>query len=387
MARSIPRRWSLDHNPLSGLTLGQWWKLLRENHFDIDFAYAHRAAFLTALSAFNSLCAAVERIRYGRAIGDTRVRNDPIFILGHWRSGTTHVHNLLACDDRLTFPTTFQVVNPSSFLMTQRVLPRVFRPLLPDRRPMDNMAMSFDAPQEDELALSLLSGMSPYMSLSFPRRAAHYDRYMTLADVPGHEVAEWKRICLSFVRKLSVGDGRRFVFKSPAHTGRIALLLEIFEKARFVHIRRDPYTVFQSSRHYFETAAWHANLQRLEPESFDAAIVERYDVLNDSYLAQRDLIPPRRLHELSYEALTADPIGEMRRLYLALDLEPFAAVEPSMREYLESIAGYQKNRHRPLRDDERRWIASAWGRYFHAFGYSTGLHAHEPPTSVQETRV
>lgn len=387
MPRSLPRRWSLDHNPLSGLTLGRWWKLLRENDFAIDFAYAHRAVFLTTLSAFNSMCAAVERLRFGRALREVRVRRDPVFILGHWRSGTTHIHNLLACDDRLASPTTFQVVNPSSFLTTQQVLPRMLKPLLPDRRPMDNMAMSFDAPQEDELALSLLSGLSLYMSMSFPRRAAHYDRYMTFADVPEHEVAQWKEAFMHFVRKLSLGDDRRFVFKSPAHTGRIRLLLELFPDARFVHIHRDPYAVFQSSRHYFGTAAWHANLQALDPVVFDTEIIKRYDALYEAYLAQRGLIPAHRLHELSYDALDADPLGEMRRLYAALELEPFAAVEPEVQEYLSSIADYRKNQYHALDDDERRCVASAWERYFRAFGYPTEVQSPQAPSPLQETRA
>ncbi len=387
MPQRLPQRWSLKHNPLSGLTFAQCWQLLRDNHFVIDFAYAHRAAFLTLISGFNSVCAAIERRRYGPVVSNLPIRDDPIFILGHWRSGTTHLHNLLALDDRLVAPTTFQVVNPSSFLSTQRVLPRVFKPLLPHHRPMDNMVMSFDAPQEDELALSLLSQRSLYLALSFPRRSEHYNRYLTFSDVPEHEIELWKQAFLAFVRKLSLGNDRCLVLKSPAHTARIGLLLQMFPRARFVHLHRDPYVVFQSSRHYFQTAAWYANLQKFDPSIFESQIIRRYAVLYDAYLQQRDLIPPGRLHELSYDSLTSDPLGELRRLYTSLGLASFTDIQVRVEQYLDSVAKYQTNRYGTLGNDERHRVASAWGRYFQAFGYPTEIAAVRLAAAAQGTPV
>ncbi|MEX2389179.1 MAG: sulfotransferase [Phycisphaeraceae bacterium] len=385
MSGSLPHRWSLDHNPLSGLTLGRWWTLLRDNGFAVDGAYAHRAAFITGMSAFNSLCHAIEFACCERSLRAVHVRQDPVFITGHWRSGTTHLHNLLGLDSRLTYPTTYQVVNPMSFLSTQRILPRLFAPLLPKRRPMDDMKMSFDAPQEDELALSLLSGMSLYLSLSFPRRASHYDRYLTFADASVDETARWKDAFRYFVRKLSLCDSRRFVFKSPGHTARIGLLLELFPEARFIHIHRDPYAVFQSSRHYFNTAAWHANLQAHDPTTFDDAILRRYDVLYDAYLAERELIPQGRLYELGYDALTANPLDELERAYSALDLGSFAPVAPRLRTYLASHADYRPNAHRPLDEPTRRRVARAWQRYFDEFGYRTGFESRVSTAPLKES--
>jgi hypothetical protein len=367
---SPPRRWSLDHNPLSGLTLGRWWRLLRDNRFDYDRIYAHRVAFITTLSAFNSLWAGIESLRFSGAVRRARVRPDPVFILGHWRSGTTHLHNLLSLDDRLAFPSTFAVVNPFSFLTTQRWLPRLMAPLLPETRPMDNMSMSFEGPQEDELALSLICGLSLYLSLSFPRQASRYDRYLTFEGVSADEIERWKQAFLWFAAKLSVGHDRPIVFKSPGHTARVKLLLELFPQARFVHIHRNPYEVFQSSRHYFHTAAWHANLQALDAGGFDEAILSRYVAVHEAYLSQRSLIPPGRLHELGFAALESDPIGELRRMYGALDLGEFAVVEGKVRAYLESLAGYRRNEHRPLAEEDRRIVAQRWGRFFEAFGYS-----------------
>jgi len=370
MIQPLPHRWSLDHNPLSGITARLWWRLLVENRFDLDIQYAHRATFISILSVFNSACAAWEHLRYGKAISRVTVRKDPIFILGHWRSGTTHLHNLLALDDDLTAPTTFQAVNPMSFLSTSRILPTVFRPFLPQRRPMDDMEMGFDLPQEDELALSLISGLSPYVALSFPRRAAHYNRFLTFADASAGETAQWKKAFAFFARKLAVNEARRVVYKSPGHTGRIGLLLELFPDARFIHIHRDPFVVFQSSRHYFQTAAWYANLQRFDPGFIDEAILNRYQDLYDAYLAQRDLIPKGRLHELSFESLVSSPMDETRRVYDGLQIDSNANLESKWQAYLERVAGHKVNHHPALDESEQRLVATRWRKYFDAFGYS-----------------
>ncbi len=76
------------------------------------------------------------------------------------------------------------MVNPHTFLTTEAFNTRRFRALLPDTRPMDNVALSFDAPQEDEFAPTLACFRSLYPGISFPRNVAHYERYLTFRGVP-----------------------------------------------------------------------------------------------------------------------------------------------------------------------------------------------------------
>ena len=54
-----------------------------------------------------------------RLLGDDIAKTempDPVFILGHWRSGTTLLHGLMAQDDQFAYPRIYQVSNPHSFL-------------------------------------------------------------------------------------------------------------------------------------------------------------------------------------------------------------------------------------------------------------------------------
>jgi hypothetical protein len=372
MASTLKHRWSIGHNYLSGICFEDWWRLLRENRFAVDAVYWHRAAVVTVLSLVNSFLRRAEERRYRRAIDATAIAEPPLFVLGHWRSGTTHLHNLLALDtEQFAFPNTYQAVNPHSFLVSEDVASRLFAFMVPPKRPMDNMALSFQTPQEDEFALLLGCLRSLYLGITIPRREEFYGRYLTFQGVPAAEIAEWQQTLRWFVRKLTYKYRRAVVLKSPPHTARIRLLLQVFPGARFVHIHRDPYVVFQSFRHYFDTAMWYTYLQRPDVEGIDRRILERYSVLYDAYFAERGLIPPGQYHEMAFEDLERDPLGEMRRLYEQLSLPGFERLESKLRTYLASLTGYEKNRFGALPAPERDAVARAWRRSFKEWKYPT----------------
>jgi hypothetical protein len=326
----------------SGITLGRWLQVLQDNHFAVDRPYWGRAAVITLASIPNTLLAAWENWRYGRKVRDARVA-PPLFILGIWRSGTTHLHNLLAQDDRFAYPTTYQAFYPHTFLTTEKRNARLVEFFLPTKRPQDNMALGIDEPQEDEFALCSLTGRAWPLSWAFPRRADYYDRYLTLREASGSELAEWKTALTWFVRKLSFHYGKPLVLKSPGHTCRIKLLLDLFPEAKFVHIHRNPYQVFQSTQHMIRTVTpWWA-LQRPTYADVEESTVRQYREVCEVFFAERGLIPKGHFHEVGFEQLEADPPGRVRGIYDALGLPDFEHVEPTLRRYLDAVAGYKKN--------------------------------------------
>jgi hypothetical protein len=369
VATALKHRWSLAHNYLAGITAGDWWRLLRENRFAVDPCYWHRAAFITAASLMNALHRAREDRRCAADVAGIEIP-PPLFVIGHWRTGTTHLHNLLALDiDQFAFANTYQVVNPHTFLTTEAFNSRAFAWMVPDRRPMDNVRLGFDAPQEDEFAPCLMSLRSPYLGVSFPRREDHYDRYLTFDGVPESELQEWKDAFLLFLRKLTFKYGRPLVLKSPPHTARIRLLLDLFPGARFVHIHRHPLDVFQSFRHYFDTAGWHTYLQRPDVDAIDDHIIERYTALHDAFFEHRGLIPKGQFHELAFADLERDPVGQLRQTYQALGLDGFDRLRPKLEREVAALAGYQKNRFSPLAPGVREKIVTAWRRSFKEWDY------------------
>jgi len=370
MTAALKHRWSLGNNYLGGITLGTWWRLLRENRFDVDAPYWHRALFISALSVVNSFLLRHEERRHRSAVDRVKITQPPLFILGHWRGGTTHLHNLIAVDSgQFAFANTFQVVNPHTFLTTEKHFSRWFSGLVPPTRPMDNMALSFRTPQEDEFAPCLMTLRSLYLGVSFPRREDDYLRYLDFRGVPAQEIDEWKAALLRFMKKLTLKYGRALVLKSPPHTARIRFLLEMFPDARFVHIHRHPYEVFQSHRHYFDTATWYTYLQRPEIDRIEERILTRYTVLYDAFFADAPRIPAGRFHELSFDSLERDPIGQIRLLYGKLGLPGFDAVRPRMEEYAASLSSYRKHAFPEIPSLWRDRVRTEWKRSFDAWGY------------------
>ncbi len=221
MTVKLKSRWSVGNNFLAGITFGDWLRLLRENRFSVDPPYWHRALFVTLLSAINSYYRQKEHRSFRDKIAATVV-HPPLFILGHWRSGTTHLHNLLAQDRRqFAFPNTYQVTNPHTFLLTEEAHSQRFAWMVPKKRPMDEMALSFQVPQEDEFAPCLMSLRSLYLGISFPRSEDAYSRYLTFEGVPPDEIEEWKNALVWFLKKVTQKYQRPLILKSPPHTARI----------------------------------------------------------------------------------------------------------------------------------------------------------------------
>jgi hypothetical protein len=353
---------------LQGMTFGDWVALLRRNNYAVDRACLPRAMFLTATTLANSSHAAIENRLYGPRIDATQVE-PPLFIVGHYRSGTTHLHNLLALDPRFAYPNTYQALYPHTFLITERFTAPIAAALMPRKRPQDNMDARIDLPAEDEFALCNGTGLSPYMRWAFPRGEDHYERYLTFEGVPQDEVARWQNGLVRFLKKLTWKYGRPLILKSPPHTARLRLLLEMFPGARFVHIRREPYTVFVSTRHLWRTCPSAYWLQRADFPDADDRIIATYRTMYDAYFDQRRLIPPGQHHELAYEDLERDPIGQLELLYERLGLTDFDSVRSRAKEYLESIAGYRKTQHPELPEPLREKIGGAWGRCFDEWGY------------------
>jgi omega-hydroxy-beta-dihydromenaquinone-9 sulfotransferase len=371
VSAALPHRWSLSHNYLAGITGGAWWRLLRENGFAVSPAYWHRAAFISLSSVLNSWHARRERRLHGSAVSKVRIEKPPVFILGHWRSGTTHLHNLLALDENFAFANTYQVVNPATFLTTEEVRARRFAWMVPPKRLMDNMALSFAAPQEEEFAPALTSLRSLYLGMSFPRRMAYYERFLTFDDAPD-EARAWQEAQLEFCRKLTYryGAQRRLLLKSPPHTARIRLLLELFPDARFVHIHRHPHDVYRSQLHFYNTVLWHTYLQRPERARLSDEVLARYRAVFDAFFRDVPLIPAGRFHELSFEQLERDPLRAVEKIYSTLGLEGFDALQPRLASYIASLRGYEKNTFAPLDDATRARVNAAAAPCLERWGYA-----------------
>ena len=363
---SFWRSW-LAPSTLGGVTASRWVRLLTRHGREIPPRYWPKAGVVTVASLVNSTVGAWEELRH-RSRWEQLEVPAPLFVLGHWRSGTTFLHHLVACDPGLAVPTVYETSFPHTFLTTQALGARLLAWTMPRTRQIDRVPFRYALPSEDEYAVGAASLVSDYFDKPFPRHWRDYERHLSLRDASDDEVGRWKRAMLWFVRKLTLQHGRPLALKSPSHTCRIRRLLELFPDARFVHIRRNPYDVIRSCRIMWEVTWPWLQFQRTPVTDLDGFVLERYRRFHDVYFEEREHVPAGRLHELAFEDLERRPSEELRGMYEALALPGFERVEPRLEEYLESVRGYEKNVLPPLTAPLRRRIEAECTRSLEAWG-------------------
>ena len=156
-----PRIWE-------GCDFFAWLRLLARNRFAVDWSHSYIAVVITLVSVSHTVLHYLQEFLYGEEIARTPIDHAPIFIIGHWRAGTTLLHELLVLDERHGYPNTYQCLDPNHFLLTETFFRRWMRFLMPSHRPMDNMPAGWERPQEDEFALCMLGQPSPYLAIAFP---------------------------------------------------------------------------------------------------------------------------------------------------------------------------------------------------------------------------
>jgi hypothetical protein len=340
-----------------------------------------RAMAVLILSTVNTLLSLPERLL--TPLFRRRRVLDPVFIVGVHRSGTTHLHNLLALDPNLVAPRHYQVLNPAGALLCGWPLMGLLTAFLPWRRPMDNMPLHVLSPGEEEFAIANLCQVSPYWGWVFPRQAATYDRYLFADRFTPREARIWKRAYRGFLGKLVLWSGRRPVLKNPCNTGRLDLLLEMFPEARIVHIHRHPHDVYRSNLHFAREGQCLFRLQdAVEGQAYADRFLSRYAAMETECYRVAERLPPNRFLDVRFEDLERDPLGEIRRIYAHLELEFTSQFGARLESYLRSIADYRKNRFAPLDEPTRREIERHVGSLMRRWGYSCHTLA-QPPSPAR----
>ncbi|WP_108925944.1 sulfotransferase family protein [Mycobacterium montefiorense] len=350
-----------------GCNFTAWTRLLIRNRFAVHWSRWHYAALYTVLSVVNSFLGMCQRIVFGRRVANTAIGDAPIFIVGHWRSGTTMLHEMMVLDDRHTGPTTYECIAPHHFLLTQRFA-RFAEFLTSKHRAMDNMDMSMAHPQEDEFAWCMLGLPSPYLTIAFPNRPTQDEQYLDMDKLSARELETWKRTLFRFVQQVYFRRRKAIVLKSPTHSFRIKVLLDIFPQAKFIHIVRDPYVVYPSTVNLFKAFSLVHGLQRPTFEGLIENVLSTYLDLYRKLDEGRELVDPSKFYELRYEDLVGDPEGHLRKMYEHLDLGDFDRYAPRLRQYLADKAAYRTNTYE-MTTEQRAIVTERWAEVIDRYGY------------------
>ncbi len=358
----IPRFWD-------GIGISGWFPLLVRNRLAFSPRRVAMAVIISGLAFVNTFLWLVQAMLMGRKIKRTQIKDDPIFVIGHWRSGTTLLHELLIRDRRHTYPDTYACFAPNHFLTSGWWMRPCLKALLPSQRPMDNMAAGWDHPQEDEFALCNMGIPSPYLTSVFPNRPPQYPEYLDLSGVSAPALSRWKQAYLWFLKCLTLQNPKRIVLKSPPHTARIGTLLEMFPKAKFVHIIRDPYTIFPSTMNLWKRLYRDQGLQVPTYDGLEEHVFDTFTRMYDAFDRDCGKIGPGQFCEVRYEDLIADPMGQMQRVYEELKLGEFDAVRPGVEAYFANQKDYKTNRYQ-MTPELHAQITDRWGDFIEKYGYA-----------------
>jgi omega-hydroxy-beta-dihydromenaquinone-9 sulfotransferase len=327
---------------LAGIRMRPLMTLLRTRGFTPALRNLGRLLYLFQNSAWSSLLTWREKRIYGEKLNSLKIPDDPVIIIGHWRTGSTFLHQVLSLDEQFIAPTLFQAAFPESFLVSARYFRPVFGALV-RKRPMDNVRLGFDDPQEDEFALVKLTLDSPLLDVIFPRKPGYFMNDVLDFNPETENREMWKKQLANFCARIRLESGKTILLKNPAHSLRIPLLIEAFPKARFIYLHRHPYKVVASSLHLWKVLAKDNQLKGKpyfpDLKEVTEGLIKFYDKIEHD-LAE---LPPGKYCEVSFEALEADPAAEIKAIYNAIGLEFTAAFEDRIRMYFDKEKGFKKN--------------------------------------------
>lgn len=364
---------SVYTHPAHGSGFSAWFRTLSQNGFAVDFAFIPKVLFITITIVLAGPFRCYEWLRYNKRVRKVKVL-PPVFILGHPRSGTTFLHYLMSKDPAFGYCTTVQAMVPHLFLSGTKIFSAILSRALPGNRPMDNLKMGSELPKEEEFAMALSGSESLVAGYYFPRRfLKNLKRYVCFEGGKSSDEQNWKFNYDYFLRKLSyVNPGKNLLMKSPGNTGRIKQLLELYPEARFVHISRNPFDVYQSNVHLYKKILPLFSFQHVKQEEVEAFVLEGYKVLLKKYLKDKELIPPNKLVEIRYEEFVADPLTEMEKLYAKLGLGEFSKAKEYIAGELNDYKNYERNKFELSVIDKEK-VSSHWKFAFDAFAYSVEI--------------
>ena len=268
----------------------------------------------------------------------------PVFIVGLPRSGTTLLHTLLATDTAHRAPFVWEAMFPSppnNERMTQRIRQAqrsigFFQWLAPTFRQVH--ALGSELPQEC-IGLTSPSMLSDQFDTMY--RIPSYRRWFLKQDL--RPTYQFHHRFLQHLQHRQ--NGQRWILKAPAHMFALPALLSVYPDALFVQVHRNPLKAIAS------VSSLVAILRSVFSDHVDPLEVGRDalqywgDTMN-SFLQHRDELPSHRFCDVNYNDIRRDPIAVARQVYAYFDWEQSEETERRMRAVLENQPAEENGHHR-----------------------------------------
>lgn len=264
----------------------------------------------------------------------------PIFIVGHFRSGTTYFHDAMNQLDNVVAPRMLDCLYPKMNRYFSFLLIPILKKALPEERLMDKMKVAWDSPQEEEFALSL---MTYDTAISFLYAPILHSKKINASVLLNEEniKKKWLKNHLKFAQKLqTIHKGKTLVFKSPSNTARIQELLEIYPDAKFIHIVRNPTDVIPSTINLYRKLLPEFSLQNEQDVELTTYVFNFYQQVMHKYMETKGNLASDQLFELKYEEFVQHPIKTMQEAFSQLEL---ANSMEGLEDFFNSRKQFTKN--------------------------------------------
>jgi LPS sulfotransferase NodH len=288
---------------------------------------------------------AIDKFTWDRRAAQSGLKKPPLFILGHWRSGTTFLHNLLCQDPRAGYVTTFQSLFPQE-MASQWLFKPLMKATMPDKRPSDSVKLDVDLPQEDEFAIGNLTTESFYHFFYFPQLYRDY-RELSIDKINRGESTSWDKLYNLMLVKASLNTGAdRLVVKNPVNTARIPALLRIYPDAKFLFIHRNPVSTVLSTIRFFKAVMPALWFHQVSDDFIQEMVYDNFNYMMQQYEETKRLIPEVNLMETGYEDFEKHPVEHAEKVYQILlqeDIKPFRS---KLNDFISSQKKHRVNSYR-----------------------------------------
>jgi len=314
----------------------------------VEGAVRDRAAETVAGVIAKRLRLVADRSRYP-TIADEVVRS-PIFIVGQPRSGSTHLHALLACVEGLRAPLFWEMSLPSpppeaaTFATDPRIATIEGIVAAMPAELLVRHPMSATRPEQCNL-LNDWSLINQAWLASFDIRT-YRDWFLDADYGPAYEA---HRRTLQHLQWHNPG---RWVLKYPKHLLSLGALLATYPDASLIWTHRDPGVVIPSALSLTGYMR-QSNTPDFDPVRFGREWVVMEELALHRGLASRDggTYPSERNTDVHYGELMADPLGTVARVCAEAAVPFTARSEHAIREWLGSHPKDAHGRHRYTADE------------------------------------
>jgi len=301
--------------------------------------------------------------------------DQPIFVIGAPRTGTTVMHGLLAQDPAHRAPEGWELLRP--------VPPPHADPDIRAADPRIALAgAELVMPQtvaSGMLSIHEYSGRMYKECLSAMSFEFRSEEMVSRTDVPTYQAwydtadlcpayRTYRKVLQILQRRMPT---RRWVLKSPAHLQGLPALLDVFDDARFVITHRDPTAILPSVTSLIATMRW-AHSDRVDFAAIGRHHLELYSrSLNNLIdLIDSGRLPPERTAQVPHKLVSTEKMAAVQSVYEQLDMELSPDAEAAMAAYVADTPPGKHGEHRYEFEDlglTRAEVRSRFARYIERF--------------------